>query len=79
MPRSCIDLEDGIRRRLQRAVRGASPGGDMPMTKILREYDRPSSVSDTEYGLRLVACMSSTMSNPRPRHQPVFRMASLSR
>ncbi len=36
--------------------RGASAGSDMPMTKILREYDRPIiNVEHTEYGLRLVA------------------------
>ena len=36
--------------------RGASAGTDMPMTKILREYDRPIiNVEHTEYGLRLIA------------------------
>ena len=36
--------------------RGASAGSDMPMTKILREYDRPIiNVEHTEYGLRLIA------------------------
>jgi len=36
--------------------RGASVGTDMPMTKILREYDRPIiNVEQTEYGLRLIA------------------------
>ena len=36
--------------------RGASAGSDMPMTKILREYDRPIiNVEKTEYGLRLIA------------------------
>src|ERR1700721_629235 len=35
--------------------RGASAGSDMPMTKILREYDRPIiNVEHTEYGLRVV-------------------------
>ncbi len=36
--------------------RGASAGSDLPMTKILREYDRPIiNVEHTEYGLRLIA------------------------
>ena len=36
--------------------RGASAGTDMPMTRILREYDRPIiNVELTEYGLRLIA------------------------
>ena len=36
--------------------RGASAGTDMPMTKILREYDHPIiNVEHTEYGLRLIA------------------------
>jgi len=36
--------------------RGASADSEMPMTKILREYDRPIiNVEKTEYGLRLVA------------------------
>src|SRR6201997_4384931 len=36
--------------------RGASAGTDLPMTKILREYDRPIiNVEQTEYGLRLIA------------------------
>ncbi|MDB5574629.1 MAG: Phthalate 4,5-dioxygenase [Tardiphaga sp.] len=36
--------------------RGASAGSDMPMTKILREYDQPIiNVEQTEYGLRLIA------------------------
>jgi hypothetical protein len=36
--------------------RGASAGSDMPMTRILREYDRPIiNVEHTEYGLRLIA------------------------
>ena len=36
--------------------RGASAGSDLPMTKILREYDRPIiNVEQTEYGLRLIA------------------------
>jgi nitrite reductase/ring-hydroxylating ferredoxin subunit len=35
--------------------RGASAGSDLPMTKILREYDRPIiNVEQTEYGLRLI-------------------------
>ncbi|MGY3462370.1 phenylpropionate dioxygenase-like ring-hydroxylating dioxygenase large terminal subunit [Bradyrhizobium sp. LM3.4] len=36
--------------------RGASAGSELPMTKILREYDRPIiNVEHTEYGLRLIA------------------------
>lgn len=39
-----------------RQFRGASAGSDLPMTKILREYDRPIiNVESTEYGLRLIA------------------------
>ena len=39
-----------------RQFRGASAGTDLPMTKILREYDRPIiNVEHTEYGLRLIA------------------------
>src|SRR6478735_8954647 len=35
--------------------RGASAGSDLPMTKILREYDRPIiNVEHTEYGMRLI-------------------------
>src|SRR3954453_19179158 len=37
-------------------LRGASAGSEMPMTKILREYDNPIiNVEHTEYGLRLIA------------------------
>ena len=36
--------------------RGASAGTELPMTKILREYDRPTiNVERTEYGLRIIA------------------------
>ena len=36
--------------------RGASADSEMPMTKVLREYDRPIiNVEHTEYGLRLIA------------------------
>ncbi|ABD06973.1 Rieske (2Fe-2S) protein [Rhodopseudomonas palustris HaA2] len=36
--------------------RGASAGSELPMTKVLREYDRPIiNVEHTEYGLRLIA------------------------
>ncbi|UTD26856.1 aromatic ring-hydroxylating dioxygenase subunit alpha [Bradyrhizobium sp. WD16] len=39
-----------------RQFRGASAGSDLPMTKILREYDRPIiNVESTEYGMRLIA------------------------
>lgn len=36
--------------------RGTSADSDMPMTKVLREYDQPTiDVETTEYGLRLIA------------------------
>jgi phenylpropionate dioxygenase-like ring-hydroxylating dioxygenase large terminal subunit len=36
--------------------RGASADSEMPMTKVLREYDRPIiNVERTEYGMRLIA------------------------
>jgi phenylpropionate dioxygenase-like ring-hydroxylating dioxygenase large terminal subunit len=36
--------------------RGASADSEMPMTKVLREFDRPTiNVERTEYGLRLIA------------------------
>ena len=36
--------------------RGASAGSEMPITKVLREYDRPDiGVEPTDYGLRLTA------------------------
>ncbi|GLH80829.1 ring-hydroxylating oxygenase subunit alpha [Bradyrhizobium sp. SSBR45G] len=36
--------------------RGASADSDLPMTKVLREYDRPIiNVERTEYGLRIIA------------------------
>src|SRR4029078_7436182 len=39
-----------------RQFRGASASSDMPMTKIMREYDRPIiNVEHTEYGMRLIA------------------------
>jgi phenylpropionate dioxygenase-like ring-hydroxylating dioxygenase large terminal subunit len=39
-----------------RQFRGASGDSDMPMTKVLREFDRPSiEVETTDYGLRLFA------------------------
>src|SRR5256714_7959304 len=35
--------------------RGASAGTDMPMTRIMREFDRPIiNVEHTEYGMRLI-------------------------
>ena len=38
-----------------RQFRGASASSDMPMTKIMREYDRPIiNVEHTEYGMRLI-------------------------
>jgi len=39
-----------------RQFRAASAGSELPMTKILREYDRPIiNVEDTEYGMRVIA------------------------
>jgi nitrite reductase/ring-hydroxylating ferredoxin subunit len=36
--------------------RGGSVDSDMPLTKLLREYDRPTiEVEETDYGLRLIA------------------------
>jgi phenylpropionate dioxygenase-like ring-hydroxylating dioxygenase large terminal subunit len=36
--------------------RGASADSDMPITKVLREYDRPEiSIDHTDYGMRLMA------------------------
>ena len=36
--------------------RGASAGSELPMTKVLREFDRPIiNVEHTEYGLRIIA------------------------
>ena len=54
--------------------RGASAGSDMPMTKILREYDRPIiNVEHTEYGLRLIALREiDERADACPRHQPAF-------
>jgi hypothetical protein len=38
-----------------RQFRGASAGSEMPMTKVMREYDRPIiNVEHTEYGMRLI-------------------------
>src|SRR4029077_9203150 len=38
-----------------RQFRGASASSDMPMTKIMREYDRPIiNIEHTEYGMRLI-------------------------
>jgi phenylpropionate dioxygenase-like ring-hydroxylating dioxygenase large terminal subunit len=49
--------------------RGASAGSDMPMTKILREYDRPIiNVEHTEYGLRLIALREIDDERTHVRH-----------
>ena len=48
--------DEDLEKSYGKQFRGASAGSDMPMTKILREYDRPIiNVEKTEYGLRLVA------------------------
>ena len=48
--------------------RGASADSDMPITKVLREYDRPDiSVDPTDYGMRLTALrkLSETQTHVR--------------
>ena len=48
--------DEDISQSYGRQFRGASAGTDLPMTKILREYERPViNVERTEYGLRLIA------------------------
>ena len=48
--------DEDLEKSYGKQFRGASAGTDLPMTKILREYDRPIiNVEKTEYGLRLVA------------------------
>ncbi|WP_425990414.1 Rieske 2Fe-2S domain-containing protein [Afipia sp. DC4300-2b1] len=48
--------DEDLEKSYGKQFRGASAGSDLPMTKILREYDRPIiNVEKTEYGLRLVA------------------------
>ena len=57
-PRSCIASSRTRIRPLPTASSSAAPppDSDMPMTKILREYDNPIiNVEHTEYGLRLIA------------------------
>jgi len=52
--------------------RGASSGSDMPMTKVLREYDRPTiTVEPTDCGLRIIALrkMSEEHSHVRVTNQ----------
>jgi nitrite reductase/ring-hydroxylating ferredoxin subunit len=48
--------DEDISQSYGKQFRGASAGTDLPMTKILREYDRPIiNVERTEYGLRIIA------------------------
>jgi hypothetical protein len=48
--------DEDITQSYGKQFRGASAGTDLPMTKILREYDRPIiNVERTEYGLRIIA------------------------
>ena len=48
--------DEEVSRSYGKQFRGASAGSDLPMTRILREYDRPIiNVERTEYGLRIVA------------------------
>jgi nitrite reductase/ring-hydroxylating ferredoxin subunit len=48
--------DEDVSQSYGRQFRGASDGTDLPMTRILREYDRPIiNVERTEYGLRIIA------------------------
>ncbi|WP_375459109.1 Rieske 2Fe-2S domain-containing protein [uncultured Enterovirga sp.] len=48
--------DEEVSQSYGKQFRGASAGTEMPMTRILREYDRPIiNVERTEYGLRLIA------------------------
>ena len=48
--------DEDVAQSYGKQFRGASTGTDMPMTKVLREYERPIiNVERTEYGLRIVA------------------------
>ncbi|MFM2422786.1 MAG: hypothetical protein RL291_1316, partial [Pseudomonadota bacterium] len=48
--------DEDVSQSYGKQFRGASADSDMPMTKILREYDRPIiNVERTEYGMRLIA------------------------
>jgi phthalate 4,5-dioxygenase oxygenase subunit len=56
-PRSCTaSSRTPTPQGYGKQFRGASADSDMPITKVLREYDRPIiSVEPTDYGLRLIA------------------------
>ena len=48
--------DEDVSQSYGKQFRGASAGTSLPMTKILREYDRPIiNVERTEFGLRLIA------------------------
>jgi phenylpropionate dioxygenase-like ring-hydroxylating dioxygenase large terminal subunit len=47
--------DEDLEKSYGKQFRGASAGTDLPMTKILREYDRPIINVEDQYGLRLVA------------------------
>lgn len=48
--------DEDISTSYGKQFRGATSGADLPMTKILREFDQPIiNVEHTEYGLRLIA------------------------
>ena len=48
--------------------RGTSADSDMPMTKVLREYDQPTiDVETTDYGLRLIALRKISEQNTHVR------------
>ncbi len=48
--------DEDVEQAYGKQFRGASAGSHIPMTRILREYDRPIiNVERTEYGLRIIA------------------------
>ena len=48
--------DEDVSQSYGKQFRGASAGSELPMTYILREYDRPLiNVERTEYGMRLIA------------------------
>ncbi len=48
--------DEDVSQSYGKQFRGASAGTELPMTRILREYDRPIiNVERTEYGLRIIA------------------------
>ncbi len=48
--------DEEVSQSYGKQFRGASAGTEIPMTRILRDYDRPTiNVERTEYGLRIIA------------------------